>query len=696
MLKHMCNIGIWLFGVSSLFGQDKATFSLQQIMSSPFPTSLIASPQTDHIAWVSNQEGKRSIWVVDQPGSTPEQLIIYPDDDGQELSQLSFTPNGQKIVFVRGGAPNRQGYIPNPNQFTEKASRTIQIIDCSSKIMQQVGSGSNPVVSPNGKILIYVKNGDVWKYDIDQPGTPSRLFFHARGGINQLRWSPNGQMVAFVSRRGTHSFIGVFDIAKSQLSYLSPSLFHDEDPVWSPNGDRLAFRRSPNESDPFLFIPRRSGNPWSIIVYDFAQQNEQPIWTAPHGMGSVFRNISSSNQLYWMADDQIIFPWEGDGWTHLYRIPATGGEPTLITPGNFEVQYVSSSMDRQSITWSGNQNDPDRQHIWQANAPDYNPLVKSAGNSIEWAPILTGKTKVLYALGTTAKHPAAPVQLKNGKGVFLPNYTLPKDFPLELLTTPEPVTFPAADGLTIHGQLFKPPNWDDGQKRPALLFFHGGSRRQMLLGFHHRGYYHNAYAMNQYLANQGYFVLSVNYRSGIGYGMAFREALNYGAAGASEFNDVMGAGLFLQNLEGIDREKLGLWGGSYGGYLTALGLAKASHLFQAGVDIHGVHDWNVVIKNFRPKYVPEKYPDFAERAFRASPMAFLDTWESPVLIIHGDDDRNVPFSESVDLAESLQDRKIYFEQLVFPDEVHGFLLHKNWLKAYEATADFFDRMLKQP
>lgn len=269
------------------------------------------------------------------------------------------------------------------------------------------------------------------------------------------------------------------------------------------------------------------------------------------------------------------------------------------------------------------------------------------------------------------------------------------DFVDKQLVEPEAIVFSAADGMPIHGQLFKPKNMEASKKYPAVLFFHGGSRRQMLLGFHHRGYYHNAYALNQYLANQGYLVLSVNYRSGIGYGMKFREALNYGARGASEYLDVMGAGLYMRNRKDVDGAKIGLWGGSYGGYLTAMGLAKSSDLFAAGVDIHGVHDWNMVIKNFVPSYQPEKVQELADLAYQSSPMPYVKDWRSPVLLIHGDDDRNVPFSETVDIVEALRKQEVYFEQLIFPDEVHGFLLHKNWVAAFEATADFFNRMLKE-
>lgn len=216
----------------------------------------------------------------------------------------------------------------------------------------------------------------------------------------------------------------------------------------------------------------------------------------------------------------------------------------------------------------------------------------------------------------------------------------------------------------------------------------------MVLGFHYGSYYHNAYAFNQYLASRGYVVLSVNYRSGTGYGLEFREALGYGSTGGSEFNDVMGAGLYLKGRPDVDPARIGLWGGSYGGYLTAMGLSRASDLFAAGVDLHGVHDWNVGIATFRPEYNPLEDPERTRVAFDASPMSTLDGWRSPVLVIHGDDDRNVRFLETVTLVEELRKRDVRVEQLVFPDEIHGFLLHRSWLAAFRAASDFFQRTLR--
>lgn len=217
----------------------------------------------------------------------------------------------------------------------------------------------------------------------------------------------------------------------------------------------------------------------------------------------------------------------------------------------------------------------------------------------------------------------------------------------------------------------------------------------MLLGFHYMYYYSNAYSLNEYFASRGYVVLSVNYRSGIGYGLNFREALNYGAHGGSEFNDVIGAGLYLKARPDVDPDRIGVWGGSYGGYLTAMALSRASEMFQAGVDFHGVHDWSAwrnypAISEGDPKQ-REARTEALRLAFDSSPMSSIDGWKSPVLLIHGDDDRNVSFSQTVMLAEALRRRNVEFEQLIFPNEIHDFLKHADWVSAYEASVDFFAR-----
>jgi dipeptidyl aminopeptidase/acylaminoacyl peptidase len=343
------------------------------------------------------------------------------------------------------------------------------------------------------------------------------------------------------------------------------------------------------------------------------------------------------------------------------------------------------SPDGREMIYSSNQDDIDRRHIWRVAASGGKPVAVTRGTELEWSPAVAGGGAIVCLHSDPRRQARPAVLTASGEIRDLAPGAIPADFPADALVTPQQVIFSSADGLQLHGQLFLPKD-TASRRHPAVVFFHGGSQRQMLLGWHYMYYYNNAYAMNQYLASRGYVVLAVNYRSGIGYGLNFREAVNYGPSGASEFNDVQGAGLFLKNRPEVDPAHIGLWGGSYGGYLTALGLARASDLFAAGVDLHGVHDWTEELGIGRD--------DAAGRlAFNSSPMADVKTWRSPVLLIHGDDDRNVNFRQTVELVEALRGR-VHVEQLIFPDEIHDFLRYANWMRAYHAAARFFDEQFK--
>ncbi len=669
-----------------------AQFTLERIMSNPFPSGLVAAPNHAKVAWVQDAAGVRNIWVAEASDYRGMQITSYTEDDGQDVSSLQFTPDGGRVVFVYGGGPNREGEIPNPTSDPDGAEQSLWIVPADGGEPRKLAQGSSPAIAPQGDRVAFLRRGEIWSVSLDDEADAQQLL-RIRGRAGSLRWSPDGSMLAFVSNRGDHSFVGVYHPSEERTLYLDPSVDRDGNPTWSPDSRRIAFTRIPNNRSQLPFMPRRSAQPWSIRVADVATGNGVPVWTADEGPGSAFRAVVAANQVIWGDGDRLVFPWEKDGWTHLYSVRATGGMPTLLTPGAFEVEDVAVAPDRREILFSSNQNDIDRRHLWRVSTDGGGASPVTTGTGIEWSPVLTVDGAVAF-LASDARRPAHARVMQDADGSRMLIDDALNGFPVDDLVEPQQVIFRGSDGLPIHGQLFLPSDLRPGDRRPAVLFFHGGSRRQMLLGWHYRGYYHNAYALNQYLASRGYVVVSVNYRSGIGYGMEFREALNYGARGASEFNDVTGAGLYLQSRSDVDPNRIGLWGGSYGGYLTALGLARASDMFAAGVDLHGVHDWNVVIRNFMPGYDPAARAEHARLAFESSPMASIEDWRSPVLLIHGDDDRNVPFSESVDLAESLRAQRVEFEQLIFPDEVHGFLLHRNWLAAYHAAAEFFDRRLR--
>jgi dipeptidyl aminopeptidase/acylaminoacyl peptidase len=692
---------IGLIAISSLRAQPRVT--LEALLASPFPSEIVAAPVGGHVAWVQNTKGSRNVWVASAPDFAPRQLTSYSGDDGQDITTLTWAPDGRALLYVRGGGPNRQGEIPNPAISPQAAEQAIWCVELSPSAPRKLATGSAPAVSHAGMVA-YLSRGQVWKTPLAGTDTAAQLFT-IRGTARDLRWSPDGTRLAFVSARGDHAFIGVYDVAARSLRYLDASIDLDGNPAWSPDGTRIVFTRIPATGENFMFAPRREGLPWSIRLVDVATGKAAEIWKADNGAGSVFHGVSAAEQLVWAAGDRIVFPWERDGWIHLYSIPAAGGGATLLTPGSFEVEHVAPSPDRRYVFYSSNQHmqrdavdektadadDIDRRHVWRVPVDaSTRPVSVTSGKSAEWmpAPIDNNALAFVASTGTIPAH--VGIHQQNGEKRLTEEIS--KNLPLDQLVVPQRVTFIATDGMEIPGQLFGPRDLKPGERRPAILFFHGGSRRQMLLAWHYLSYYHNTYAMNQYLASRGYIVLSVNYRSGTGYGLSFREALDYGATGASELNDVVGAGLYMKSRSDVDPSRIGVYGGSYGGFLTAHALARASDLFAAGVDIHGVHDWNVGIRTFMPNYDPA--PDIAQRNFRSSPLNYVKGWRSPVLLVHGDDDRNVSFAETVTLAEALRKQGVTFESLVIPDEIHGFLRYESWLRVFTTAADFFDRHLK--
>ena len=680
-----------LLGLSIFASPLHAPYSIAQVLDAPFATLLSASPKGSRVVWLINAGGKRNLYTAEASAWIGRPITEFNEDDGQEIDEIAWAPDGNSVYFVRGGDFESGRENPNPGLTAALPDQSIWMVKLAQGNPVKLGEGKSPTASPNGDMVAFIKKGELWTMAPDGKNAASVLA--VQGKIENVRWSPDVSAVAFVNDRTTHSLIGVYRLSDHSLHYLDPSVDTDVEPVWSPDSQRIAFLRIPASSTAFMFGPKREAEAFSIRAADVETGKGREVWHADAGQGSAFHPVVSESQLHWGAGDEIIFPWEKTGWEHLYAVSVDGGEAKDLTPGDAEVEHVFLSPDRKTVYYSTNFNDIDRRHIWKVAVAGGPPQPVTSGHGIEWGAVELSDGSVV-TLASDERHSSHAAAVLKEELKDLAPATLPADFPASELVAPQQVILTSADGMQIHGQLFLPPGLKAGEKRPALVFFHGGSRRQMLLGFHYMYYYSNAYAMNQYLASQGYIVLAVNYRSGIGYGMKFREALNYGATGASEYNDVAGAGLYLKNRRDVDPTRIGLWGGSYGGYLTALGLARASDLFAAGVDFHGVHDWNNVIRNFVPAYDPAKQAAAAKLAFESSPLASVSTWRSPVLLIHGDDDRNVPFNETVLLVEALRKQKVYFEQLIFPNEIHDFLLYRDWLAAYEASADFFKRKMK--
>jgi dipeptidyl aminopeptidase/acylaminoacyl peptidase len=672
-----------------------AQVTIENLLSAPFPSELKSSPNGKHIAWIFNDQGVRNVFVADAPGFVPRNITHRAGDDGIEISNLNFSANNKYILFTVGNSGNGAGEAANPALLQEKTGQFVWMANIDGYGLKKIAAGDAAISSPGGNTILFLAKGKVWQASATDSSKAASQLFEARGNIVSLRYSPDGKKLAFISHRGDHAFLGIYDFSAKKIEYPDPSVDIDIQPVWSPDGKWIAYIRFPNRKDVLPFTELREGSPWSIRLLDVEKNMVRELWKAEEGRGSILHTEFpvADNLLLWADGNQLIFPWEKDGWQHLYALNIFSGDsPRLLTAGDGEVENMLLSTDKKSVIYNTNIGDSHRRHIWKANIKDGKAVQISKGEGIEWFPVNTNSGIVV--LRSTATAPGWPSLIKeNGAAEKIGATLFPSSFPEKSLVIPQLVSFSARDSMLIHAEIFLPPGYQKEKKYPALIFFHGGSRRQMLLGFHYMGYYSNDYAMNQYYASQGFIVLAVNYRSGIGYGMEFREALHYGANGGNEYNDVIGAGWYLQRRADVNIKRIGLWGGSYGGYLTAMGLSRNSDIFSCGVDIHGVHDWNDEMKNWVSDYDPATRTAFAKTALASSPVNFVNGWKSPVLFIHGDDDRNVPFDQTVNMIEKLRQRKVYFEELIIPDEIHDFLLHKTWLKGYRAAADFFERKM---
>ena len=669
--------------------------TLEQYLSAPFASEIHAAPGGGKVVWILNERGARNLWVAAAPDWKGRRLTAYKNDDGQDIGMIQWTADGSSIVYVRGGDLEHIGRDnPNPRSLALTPQQEIYAIAFDGGAPKKLGDGHSPAVSKDGRVA-FIRNRQIYLTTVDGGEKPVEVV-ETKANPNTLRWSPDGSEIAFVSNRGDHALIEVYSTGDKTLKYLDPSTDRDESPAWSADGRRVAFIRVASVSFAGGAGPRREAlTPWSIRIADVSTGKGREIWHADKGPGSVHHDMVASDQLYWADGDRLVFAWEKTGWQHLYSVSAEGGEATLLTQGEFEVEHVSLSDNRRELLFSSNQDDIDRRHDWRVAVAGGTPqpVLGRIDDGIELEPEDAGNGAVAYLRSSAKETIRAAIKPASGAWRDLAPDSTPAEYAQAEQVVPQQVIFSAADGMKIHGQLFLPKG---SGKHPALVFFHGGSRRQMLLGWHYMNYYSNAYGMNQYMASKGYVVLAVNYRSGIGYGLNFREAINYGATGASEYNDVMGAGLYLRSRPDVDASRIGVWGGSYGGYLTAMALARSSDIFAAGVDMHGVHDWSALGGSVaNPRLDPIKDQDRVRLAFESSPLASIKTWRSPVLLIQGDDDRNVNFSQMVDLVPALRAQGVDFEELVFPDEIHDFLLWQDWLRAYHAEEDFFERKLAQ-
>lgn len=751
----------------SVLAQSQAP-TFQQFLSPASPQEVVAARKADRIAWVDYAEGKRNAYAAAAPLFTPVRLTNFQKDDGIMMSAIKISDDGSTIVFLRGEAPNREGWSPNPTADPNGPEHAIWAARTNTAgSAWRVVDAANPELAPDGSSVLFVKNGQIYRAKLT-PAKPAnevdrgeKAFITEWGVQSDPTWSSDGRKIAFVSTRTDHSFIAVYDMAARSLKYMSPSVDFDTTPMWLDDSKHLIFMRRPglpfgeqaqqgtgslglpngpayqppaapapggrgrgrgaqeagavnppvNNSPGLMRATFKGGSTVAFYKADVTTGDAQELW---HNQPN--DPVASSIGNLRLAGDNLIFqfgagggrggrgrgrgappenppPAQGpvDEWDRYYAINLTDptSRPVLLTTTDGLIENQTSiaiSSDGKTFYYCTNANDIERRHIWAVPANGGTPAEITTGEGVETYPAPLASGKYLATLSASWNMPQSIGIWKTAtlQSAAEPQKIIfPKSrpgFPMEAHVKPEIVITKAADGLEIHNQLFLPKDLKPGERRPAIVFVHGGPVRQMMPAYHYMQFYHWAYGINQWLANQGYVVMSINYRSGIGYGRSFRTAPKVGGEGNSEYQDVLAGGKYLQTRPDVDPHRIGIWGLSYGGVLTSQALARNSDIFTAGVDLAGVHLWG---SSLDPKSV----------SYQSSTIGAIDGWKSPVLLIQGDDDRNVAFQQMTGLVELLRQRDVYYELIVFPDDVHESLLHSRWMYTLGRMETFLHKFL---
>lgn len=682
---------------TGIAGQGRA-ISIDDLLSAPIPDAPVAAANAPVIAWVGNERGVRNAWVARAPDFTPRRVTAYGDDDGQLLTALQLSADGTRLAFVRGSNVDAGGQASNPDSDPDGSEQAVWVVATDGAgEPKRVARGRSLLFSPRGDALV-VQGGGIACHAVpgggNAPAWCRESMLTLKGSHRAVAFSPDGNRLAFVSTRGDHAFVGVLDLASRAVRWMAPDFARDSAPAWSADGRRIAFLRVAGDrpGDTANLTTTRAFEVW---IADAATGQARRLHRTNEQAGGFVQGVIAE-PLRFSGDGRVLFASEADGWLRWYALSADapdGSVPAPLSRGSCETDGIALAADG-GLVFSGNCDDIEHRQLYAVDAQAGPQRRLTATDAIASDPLLLDDGRWIAFRHADARQPTAIAVLARDGGQPRRVYpaTLPQRFPLDALVVPQTIRLRAADGLELHAQLLMPPDGHPG-KRPALLYVHGGPIRQMLPGWHPIDYYYHDYANWQWLANQGYVVLALNFRAGTGYGQAFRRAAGQGPRGASEYQDVLAAHAHLAAMEQVDPTRIGIYGGSYGGYLTSLALARDSRRFAVGVDRHGVHDWREAAKGGDATALWNLQPGELETAGQSSPMSRIDDWRSPVLVIHGDDDPQVLFNQSTNLVGGLRDRGVPVETLVLPGEHHFFLRHASWVQVLERSGEFLGRHL---
>jgi dipeptidyl aminopeptidase/acylaminoacyl peptidase len=448
-------------------------------------------------------------------------------------------------------------------------------------------------------------------------------------------------------------------------------------PVWSEDGTKAAM------------VARAGDNKdrW-VLALDLATGKTR-VLASDHD--NAWLDGPGANTFGWMKNDrEVFFQSERTGYSHLYAESFDGGEPRALTSGKWEVLNVRQSRDKSKFYITANKESPYDQELYEmpGDGGNMTRLTKSAGKHVsivspddQWIADIysyTNKPPELYVQETRAGSDSR--KLTSSPAPEFWQYPW-QDAPI--------VTFTARDGVKVPARLYKPANFR--RSGPGVVFVHGSGYLQNV--DHKWSTYYHEYMFHHVLMERGFTVIDVDYRGSAGYGRDWRTAI-YEHMGGKDLDDIVDAAKYLAEQQGVDAKKIGLYGGSYGGFITLMAMFTTPDVFAAGAALRPVTDWAHYNHGYTsdilntPQGDPEAYK-------KSSPIYFAQGLKGALLICHGMVDTNVEFQDSVRLAQRLIElRKENWQLAPYPVENHGFVQPSSWADEYKRILALFEKNLK--
>jgi dipeptidyl aminopeptidase/acylaminoacyl peptidase len=409
-------------------------------------------------------------------------------------------------------------------------------------------------------------------------------------------------------------------------------------------------------------------------------------WIAGPGIGWAGRAY-----LGWIDENTCWYQSEASGYSHLYTTNVNTLQTKAITSGRYEVQETQLSKDKQHFYIVTNETHPGEKQLYRINIDgsgkerlthDTGACEVSLSPDEQWIAYRYSYTNKPWELYLAANKPGAqPIQVTNmAQSAEFRAYPW-RDAPV--------ITFTARDGATVYARLYKPAA---GKKNgAAVIFVHGAGYLQNA----HKWWssYFREYMFNNLLADKGYTVLDIDYRGSAGYGRNWRTGI-YRHMGGKDLDDQVDGAQYLVAQQGIDAKRIGLYGGSYGGFMTLMAMFTTPDVFAAGAALRSVTDWAHYNHGYTSNILNEPFTDsIAYR--RSSPIYFANGLKGHLLMCHGMVDENVHFQDIVRLTQRLIELgKDNWELAVFPVEDHGFVQPSSWTDEYKRILQLFDSTLQ--